>query len=227
MNSLRSRLSFVKRGATLYRYPSQYLSGSSREPPASALGELMVTIRASPPDQSPRTSYCTIVLFGSQVISLVRLTGLPAFNSVHPRRIRCRSQHRGMGYHPLRMKIRWAAPLGCCHQLTAMLARAAMSMAALAAKAYSAAGQAASAMHAMAILQVHQAKALKQMHEGSTDHFSTGYTPKIPKWAWCRSTVHVTITPTRSRSFSPCMDLVFLQVRVPLEQLPSSCRLLQ
>ncbi len=36
-------------------------------------------------------------------------------------------------------------------------------------KAYSAARQAASALHAMAILQVHQAKALKQMHEGSTD----------------------------------------------------------
>ncbi len=41
--------------------------------------------------------------------------------------------------------------------------------AALAAKAYSAAGQASSALHAMAILQVHQAKALKQVHEGSTD----------------------------------------------------------
>ncbi len=41
--------------------------------------------------------------------------------------------------------------------------------AALAAKAYSPAGQAASALHAMAILQFHQAKALKQVHEGSTD----------------------------------------------------------
>ncbi len=41
--------------------------------------------------------------------------------------------------------------------------------AALVAKAYSAAGQAGSALHAMAILQVHQAKALKQVHEGSTD----------------------------------------------------------
>ncbi len=41
--------------------------------------------------------------------------------------------------------------------------------AALAAKDYSAAGQAASALHATAILQVHQAKALKQVHEGSTD----------------------------------------------------------
>ncbi len=39
----------------------------------------------------------------------------------------------------------------------------------LAAKAYSAVGQAASALHARAILQVHQAKALKQVHEGSTD----------------------------------------------------------
>ncbi len=35
--------------------------------------------------------------------------------------------------------------------------------------AYSAAGQAASALHAMAILQVYQAKALKQVHKGSTD----------------------------------------------------------
>ncbi len=41
--------------------------------------------------------------------------------------------------------------------------------AAIAAKSYNAAGQAASALHAMAILQVHQAKALKQVHEGSTD----------------------------------------------------------
>ncbi|KAL0190635.1 hypothetical protein M9458_013333, partial [Cirrhinus mrigala] len=37
-----------------------------------------------------------------------------------------------------------------------------------AAKAYSVAGQAASALRAMAILQVHQAKAQKQMHEDST-----------------------------------------------------------
>ncbi len=41
--------------------------------------------------------------------------------------------------------------------------------AALTAKAYSAAGQAASALHAMAMLQVHQANALKQVHEGSAD----------------------------------------------------------
>ncbi len=40
---------------------------------------------------------------------------------------------------------------------------------ALTAKAYGAAGQAASALHAMALLQVHQAKALKQLHEGDAD----------------------------------------------------------
>ncbi len=39
----------------------------------------------------------------------------------------------------------------------------------LTAKAYSAAGQAASALHAMALLQVHQAKALKQSVEGDAD----------------------------------------------------------
>ncbi len=44
---------FCEKRVTLCCYPSQYLSGSSREPPASALGELMVTIRASPPDQCP------------------------------------------------------------------------------------------------------------------------------------------------------------------------------
>lgn len=40
---------------------------------------------------------------------------------------------------------------------------------ALAAKAYSGAGLATSALHAMAILQVYQAKALKELHEGSFD----------------------------------------------------------
>ncbi len=50
-----------------------------------------------------------------------------------------------------------------------LLSKACKLTAALAAKAYSAVGQAASALHAMAILQVHQAKALKQVHEGSTD----------------------------------------------------------
>ncbi len=39
----------------------------------------------------------------------------------------------------------------------------------LTAKAYGAAGQAASSLHAMALLQVHQAKALKQLHEGDAD----------------------------------------------------------
>ncbi len=32
-------------------------AGSSREPPAGALGDLRVTVRASPPDTPPRTSY--------------------------------------------------------------------------------------------------------------------------------------------------------------------------
>ncbi len=47
--------------------------------------------------------------------------------------------------------------------------RACKFSSALRAKAYSAAGQAASALHAMALLQVHQDKALKQLHEGGAD----------------------------------------------------------
>ncbi len=47
--------------------------------------------------------------------------------------------------------------------------RACKFSSALMAKAYGAAGQAASALHAMALLQVHQAKALKQLHEGDAD----------------------------------------------------------
>ncbi len=47
--------------------------------------------------------------------------------------------------------------------------RACKFSSALTAKAYGAAGQAAPALHAMALLQVHQAKALKQLHEGDAD----------------------------------------------------------
>ncbi len=47
--------------------------------------------------------------------------------------------------------------------------RACKFSSALTAKAYGAAGQAASALHAMALLQFHQAKALKQLHEGDAD----------------------------------------------------------
>ncbi len=57
--------------------------------------------------------------------------------------------------------------------------------AALAAKAYSAAGQAASALHAMAILQVHQAKALKQCTRVSTD---PGFDAEAAHGDWLRST---------------------------------------
>ncbi len=50
-----------------------------------------------------------------------------------------------------------------------LLPKACKFSCALMAKAYGAAGQAASALHAMALLQVHQAKSLKQLHEGGAD----------------------------------------------------------
>ncbi len=54
MASLQSRLSFVKR---VEPSAATRLSGSSRGPPAGALGDLRVTVRASPLAESPRTSY--------------------------------------------------------------------------------------------------------------------------------------------------------------------------
>ncbi len=56
MTSLRSRLSFLK-GLAPSALTRTGFSGSSREPPAGALGDLRVTVRASLPGTSPRTSY--------------------------------------------------------------------------------------------------------------------------------------------------------------------------
>ncbi len=65
--------------------------------------------------------------------------------------------------------------------------------AALAAKAYNAVGQAASALHAMVILQLHQAKALKQVHEGTSlyERRKSQRGPsgrRCPPW-WSRSAI--------------------------------------
>ncbi len=56
MISLRSRLSFMK-GLAPSAGTRADLSGSSRGSPADALGDLRVTVRASPPGTHPRTSY--------------------------------------------------------------------------------------------------------------------------------------------------------------------------
>ncbi len=56
MISLRSRLSFTK-GLAPSAATSADLSGSSRGSPADALGDLRVTVRASPPGTPSRTSY--------------------------------------------------------------------------------------------------------------------------------------------------------------------------
>ncbi len=56
MTSLQSCLSFLK-GLAPSAATRAGFSGSSREPPPSALGDLRVTVRASPPGTSPRSSY--------------------------------------------------------------------------------------------------------------------------------------------------------------------------
>ncbi len=56
MTLLQSQISFLK-GLAPSATTRTGFSGSSREPPAGALGDLRVTVRASPPGTSPRTSY--------------------------------------------------------------------------------------------------------------------------------------------------------------------------
>ncbi len=78
--------------------------------------------------------------------------------------------------------------------------------AALAAKAYSAAGQAASALHDMAILQVHQAKALKQVHEGSTD-------PGLMQELRTATDFALRVTKVTARSLGKAMSTMWVQER--------------
>ncbi len=83
--------------------------------------------------------------------------------------------------------------------------------AALAAKAYSAAGQAASALHAMAILQVHQDKALKQVHEGSTD-------PGLMQELRTATDFALRATKVTARSLGKAMSTMVVQERQSLAQ---------
>ncbi len=99
MISLRSRLSFMK-GLAPSAATRADLSGSSRGSPADALGDLRVTVRASPPGTPPRTSYSS--------------------RSEHP--VRFPGDFAGLSHGapsisfgaPSADRMSIAAPLGCC-----------------------------------------------------------------------------------------------------------------
>ncbi len=324
MISLRSRLSFMKGLAPSAATPAD-LSGSSRGSPADALGDLRVTVRASPPGTPPRTSYSSRsehpVRFPGDFAGLSH--GAPSISFGAPSVDRMSIAASGDGFTssedegavglPPSGVVATAAP---DPELTAMLARAAVSIglevnrppspepsrlddwflgagrgsqprpapvpffpevheeltsswmapftarsrssassvlttldggvargyagipqveravavhlcprnaatwrnrprlpskackltAALAAKAYSAAGQAASALHAMAILQVHQAKALKQVHEGSTD-------PGLMQELRTSTVFALRATKVTARSLGKAMSTMVVQER--------------
>ncbi len=110
MISLRSRLSFMKGLAP--SAASRAGLSASRGSPADALGDLRVIVRASPPGTSPRTSYSSRsehpVWFPGDFAGPSH--GAPSISFGAPSVDRCRSQHRGMGSRPLRMKVRWGCP---------------------------------------------------------------------------------------------------------------------
>ncbi len=219
MISLRSRLSFMK-GLAPSAATRAGLS-ASRGSPADALGDLRVTVRASPPGTSPRTSY------SSRSEHPVRFPGdfagpshrAPSISFGAPSVDRMSIAASGDGFTssedegavglPPSGVVATAAP---DPELTAMLARAAVSigleinrphrpepsrlddwflgagrgcvpffpevheeltkswMSPFTARICSSASSMLTTLDGgVAILQVHQAKALKQVHEGSTD----------------------------------------------------------
>ncbi len=78
-------------------------------------------------------------------------------------------------------------------------------------KAYSAAGPAASALHAMAIRQFHQAKAFKQVHEGSTDPGLMQELPTATDFA-------LRATKVTTRSLRKAMSTMVIQ------EVPEGCQ---
>ncbi len=111
MISLRSRLSFMK-GLAPSAATHADLSGSSRGSSADALGDLRVTVRASPPGTPPRTSYSSRsehpVRFPGDFAGLSH--GAPSNSFGAPSVDRMSIAASGMGSRPLRMKVRWGCP---------------------------------------------------------------------------------------------------------------------
>ncbi len=296
------------------------LSGSSRGSPADALGDLRVTVRASPPGTSPRTPYSSrsehpvrfpgefagpshgapSISFGAPSVDRMSIAasgdgftssedegavGLPPsgvvataapdpeltamlaraavsigleVNSPEPSRLDDWFLWAGRGSQPHSTLVpffpevheeltkSWMAPFMARSRLSAssvlttldggvargyagipqvergvavhlcpwnaatwrkrprLPSKACKLTAALAAKAYSAAGKAASALHAMAILQVHQAKALKQVHEGSTD-------PGLMQELRTATDFALRVTKVTARSLGKAMSTMVVQ----------------
>ncbi len=88
------------------------LSGSSRGSPADALGDLRVTVRASPPGTTPRTSYSSRsehpVRFPGDFAGLSH--GAPSISFGAPSVDRMSIAASGDGFSPLRMKVRRGCP---------------------------------------------------------------------------------------------------------------------
>ncbi len=304
MISLRSRLSFMK-GLAPSATTRADLSGSSRGSPADALGDLRVTVRASPLGTPPPSHGAPSISFGAPSVDRMSIAasgdgftfsedegavGLPPSGVVttaapdpeltamlaraavsiglevnrppspEPSRLDDWFLGAGRGSQPRPAPVSffpevheeltssWMAPFTArsrtsvssvlttldggvargyagipqvervvavhlCPRNAAtwrnrppLPSKACKLTAALAAKAYSAAGQAASALHAMAILQVHQAKALKQVHEGSTD-------PGLIQELRTATDFALRATKVMARSLGKAMSTIVVQER--------------
>ncbi len=110
-DSLRSS-PFLMKGLAPSAATRADLSGSSRGSPADALGDLRVTVRASPPGTPPRTSYSSRsehpVRFPGDFAGLSH--GAPSISFGAPSVDRMSIAASGDGFTSLRMKVWWGCP---------------------------------------------------------------------------------------------------------------------
>ncbi|XP_051560716.1 uncharacterized protein LOC127445028 [Myxocyprinus asiaticus] len=92
------------------------------------------------------------------------------------------------------------------HGCPKLPSRACRFTSSLTARAYSAAGQAASTLHAMAVLQVHQAKGLKELQEGSSD-------PGLMQELRSATDLALRVTKITARTLGQVMSTLVVQER--------------
>ncbi len=215
---LRTRLRFLQKGGVPVPLPR------SRVPPGGYRGEatsgssragLTVTVRNSPktarappvtgtslPMELPRERAGPSHGGGVPLVSF----GAPPDDRMSIATLEGESDQSGDdGSVPLPPSGRSAVP-DSDPEMVAMLARACRHSSALTGSAYAACGEAASALHAMALLQVHQAKALRDLHEG-------GHDPGVLSELRTATDLALRATKVTARSLGRAMSTMVVQER--------------
>ncbi|KAL0158577.1 hypothetical protein M9458_046653, partial [Cirrhinus mrigala] len=179
MATLRSRLSFVKRLPLASTQPSSAGHKSSSAALVRSKGDLRITVRNAPSGQPPRMSEP----------SAHGPVELPK---------------DGAGSSRGEPTVSFGAPEE--DRMSIAASEEGLTPDEAGETAYSAVGQTASALHAMAIWQVHQAKALKQLHHGGPD-------PRLMQELRTATDFALRATKVTARSLGQVMSTMVVQER--------------